>query len=526
MEKILMIISVLVLLVFTHTKLQYELHMMQLNSYMNKRYYKWLRKYLLERNRIIEMFFYIIVVITFFIESDYAIFISIISLYSFLTYKYFTKKQKKPLVYTKRAKRLYTTSWALVLIIIAITSVFFQEITSETLLIIGLTIIMSFLLIGLANFIMKPIENKINKWFYKDAQRILKQMPDLIIIGITGSYGKTSTKHFLHRILSEKYNVLMTPGSFNTTMGVTRTIREYLKPTHQIFIVEMGAKHIGDIKEICDLVKPQYAILTAIGEQHLDTFKTIENVQKTKFELINSLPKDGLAILNADYEYIINRELNNCKTKYYSTQSTKFDYNLSNIKYSKKGATFNIFKKKTIIGEFETKLLGDYNLSNILASVILAEELQIELKSISYAIKKILPVQHRMEIKINNNGITIIDDAFNSNPIGAKMALNILKNIEGKRKIIITPGMIELADKQEFYNRKFGKQISDVCDYVVLVGKKISQAIYEGLIDADYKKENIYVAQNFTEATQHISSFIKSGDVILYENDLPDTYEK
>lgn len=378
----------------------------------------------------------------------------------------------------------------------------------------------------MANFVLKPIENKINKWFYKDAQRILKQMPELIIIGITGSYGKTSTKHFLHRILSEKYNVLMTPGSFNTTMGVIRTIREYLKPTHQIFIVEMGAKQIGDIKEICDLVKPQYGILTAVGEQHLDTFKTIENVQKTKFELINSLPQNGIAILNADYEYIINKKVNNCNTQYYSTQSTQFEYNLANIKYNKKGATFNILKNETVVGEFETKLLGDYNLSNILASVIIAKELNVELDRISYAIKKLTPVQHRMEIKRNNNGITIIDDAFNSNPIGAKMALNVLKNIEGARKIIITPGMIELADKQDFYNQIFGKQISEVCDYVVLVGKKITQPIYEGIIETGYKTENIYIAQNFKDATQHIGSFIKSGDVILYENDLPDTYEK
>lgn len=520
-----MIISFLVLFVFTHAKLKYELHMMQLNSYMNKRYYKWLRKNLFERNRLLEIVLYAVVAVTFILKINYATFISIIILYSLLVYRYFLMKQKKPLIYTNRAKRLYSVSWGLILILTIVT-IIFSGVMIETLLIVGGIIIISFLIISLANIFLKPIENKINKWYYKDAQRILKQMPELLIIGITGSYGKTSTKHFLHRILSEKYNVLMTPGSFNTTMGVIRTIREYLKPTHQVFIVEMGAKQIGDIKEICDLVKPQYGILTAVGEQHLETFKTIENVQRTKFELINSLPQNGVAILNADYEYIIDNKVDNCKTQYYSTQATKFDYNLANIKYSKKGASFSIFQDGNSLGEFETKLLGDYNLSNILASVILAKQLQVELGSISYAIKKLTPVQHRMEIKRNNNGITIIDDAFNSNPIGAKMALNVLKNIEGIRKIIITPGMIELADKQEFYNRNFGKQISEACDYVVLVGKRISKPIYEGLIETGYKTENIYVAQNFTEATQHIGSFIKSGDVILYENDLPDTYEK
>ncbi|MCG6186381.1 UDP-N-acetylmuramoyl-tripeptide--D-alanyl-D-alanine ligase [Maribellus maritimus] len=525
MEQIVVIVSFLALFAFIHAKLQYELHMMQLNSYRNKRYYRWLRKHLFEQKRVIELIFCIIITLIFFTKINYATVISIIVLYSFLSYSYFSKKQKKPLVYTKRAKRLYVALWILTLTPIIVTAVFLG-VSKKTVLIGCGIIVFSFLIIGFANIILQPVEKKINNWYYKDAQRILKQMPELLVIGITGSYGKTSTKHFLHRILSEKYNVLMTPGSFNTTMGVIRTIREYLKPTHQVFIVEMGAKQIGDIKEICDLVNPKYGILTAVGEQHLETFKTIENVQKTKFELIDSLPPDGLGILNADYEYIRNKKVDNCKTLYYSTQTTESDYSVANIKYSKKGATFNILQKTDNIGEFETKLLGDYNLSNILASVILARHLKVDLENISYAIKKMVPVQHRMEIKKNNNGITIIDDAFNSNPVGAKMALNVLKNIEGTRKIIITPGMIELADKQDFYNRIFGKQISDACDYVVLVGKQITQPIYEGLVETGYKTENIYIAQNFTEASQHISKFVKSGDVILYENDLPDTYEK
>ena len=129
------------------------------------------------------------------------------------------------------------------------------------------------------------------------------------MIGITGSYGKTSTKHYLNRILSEQFEVCMTPGSFNTTMGVIRTIREYLKPYDTVFICEMGAKQPGDIKEICDLVHPSVGIITAVGEQHLESFKTIENVQRTKFELIDSLPADGLAIVNDDFEWVANRKV-------------------------------------------------------------------------------------------------------------------------------------------------------------------------------------------------------------------------
>jgi len=524
MEYFLTIISFLALIVFIHAKLQYELHMMQLNSYMNKRYYKWLRKNISEKNRFFEIVFFIVIISIFFIRLDYIISFSVITLYSILSYLYLSKKQKKPFEYTKRAIRLYLVTWLLILLASVIIGLYLN-ISFELLISIGAILIFSFLIIGFANIFVKPIENIINNWYYKDAKHILKQMPDLIVIGITGSYGKTSTKHFLNRVLSEKYNVLMTPGSFNTTMGVIRTIREYLKPSHQIFIVEMGAKQIGDIKEICDLVKPKYCILTAVGEQHLETFKSILNVQKAKFELINSLPKDGIAVLNADYEFIINKKVNSCKTIYYSTKTDTFDYNVCNVNYNKNGSLFSIHEKNMNIGVFETKLLGDYNLSNILASVIVAKTLEVDLNNISYAIKKLIPVQHRMEIKKNNNGITIIDDAFNSNPIGAKMALSVLKNIEGDRKIIITPGMIELGEKHDFYNQDFGKQISEVCDYVILVGKKITQPIFKGLTENGYNHNNVYIAKNLKDATLHINTFIKSGDVVLYENDLPDTYE-
>ncbi len=128
-----------------------------------------------------------------------------------------------------------------------------------------------------------------------DARRIVQSMRNLLVIGITGSYGKTSVKHFLHTVLAQQFNVLMTPESFNTPMGVTRTVRSSLSPTHDIFIAEMGAKQTGDIKELCDLAQPKMGIITSIGPQHLETFKTLENVQATKFELVESLPADGTA---------------------------------------------------------------------------------------------------------------------------------------------------------------------------------------------------------------------------------------
>ncbi|OQY00768.1 MAG: hypothetical protein B6I20_08310, partial [Bacteroidetes bacterium 4572_117] len=433
------------------------------------------------------------------------------------------KKQKLKLVFTKRAVRLFTTSLVLFAIITLLGMFLFNPYPIKTAVPLFF-LLLSFALIILSNILLKPIENQVNNWYYNDAARILKQMPDLLIIGITGSYGKTSTKHFLHRILSEKYNVLMTPGSYNTTMGVIRTIRENLNSTHQIFIVEMGAKQKGDIKEICDLVKPKIGILTAIGEQHLETFKNIEEIRKTKFELIDSLPKNGYAILNADYEHVANTKVNNTNSFYYSVENTQVEFLASDIKYSSTGSSFNIIRNNNIIANVKTPIVGEYNISNILACFVVADNLKININDISYAIKKIKPVTHRMEFKRNANGITIIDDAFNSNPKGAFMAVNVLKQMDTGKRIIITPGFVELGEKENYYNEEFGKQIANSVDFAILVDKKQTHFIHKGLIGSNFNQDNIYIATNLDDAINKMNLISEKGDTILFENDLPDTY--
>lgn len=516
----------LALLVFLQAKLQHELHMMQLNSYMNKRYYKWLKGSFSDMSRVIEYLLFSSFLLLFHFEQTQYLF-AIVICYLYVAYKYFTKKQKKPLVYTKRCKRLYTMNAVLMLLPLLVYLAINQfEITSESTFVVSATAVCSFVIIGLANIFLIPVESSINRWFIKDAKRILQGFPNLIVIGITGSYGKTSTKHFLHTILSEKYNVLMTPGSYNTTMGVVRTIREHLKPTHQVFIAEMGAKHIGDIKEIADLVGPYHGIITAVGEQHLDTMKTIQNIQKTKFELVDSLPKNGVAILNADYEHVINRTVNNCKTRYYSNQKLDIEYRIGEVSYHKNGTKFSVYQHDEKLGNFETPMLGEYNLSNILAALMMAQVLDMDIESIGYGIKKLQPVQHRMEVKHTDSGVTIIDDAFNSNPLGAKMALDVLKNIEGNQKIVVTPGMVELGDKHQEYNENFGKQMATSCNYAILVGNYGSKHIKNGLVSEGFDEQNIFIAKKFSEATKHLNSIVKTGDVVLYENDLTDDYEK
>jgi UDP-N-acetylmuramoyl-tripeptide--D-alanyl-D-alanine ligase len=524
MDNIFFIVALATVLVYAFVKLRFELHMMQLNSYRNDRYFKWLKTNLVLTTRVLEIIVLVITGILILTAGTIVSSILIILLYGLLAYLLFTKKQKKPVVFTQRAQRLFGLTFLLSII----AGLVYFLVTGKalcTIWISGFVLLFSFVFIAIATILIAPVEKAINNWYYNDAKKILAQRSDLIIIGITGSYGKTSTKHFLHRMLSEKYNVLMTPGSYNTTMGVIKTVREQLQATHQVFIVEMGAKQPNDIKEICDLVNPQIGILTAVGEQHLESFKTIQNVQKTKFELIDALPSGGLAVLNADYEYIANRQVSDRETALYSSDNEKVDFYIKDISYSVKGSAFSVFQKGKHLADFETKLLGSYNLSNILAGYIVARHLEVPDSSVAFAIKKLEPVQHRLEVKVHPNGVTVIDDAFNSNPVGSKMALEVLKAIPGTRKIIITPGMIELGEKQEYYNSLLGEQIADTCDYAILVGKNITLPIMKGLKNKSYPDDKIYVAQNFKDAVNHLNGMTKAGDVLLYENDLPDTYE-
>ncbi len=510
-------------LVWLFAKYKYELHVFQQNSYRNERYYKWLRNNINDKQRVIEFVPIFLTVLGLFMPNGgmlSVLFIAAGALYMFLSYKAFTRKAKVKLNFTARAKRLYFTSIGLCLILSVLYFMMAGFSLLGFILAMAVCAFISFMMLPLSNIVLKPVEKHISNWYINDAKRILAEHKDMIIVGITGSYGKTSTKHFLNTILSQKYNVLMTPGSYNTTMGVVRTIREYMQPTHQLFICEMGAKQINDIKEICDIVHPKYGILTSVAEQHLDTFHNIENVRKTKFELIDSLPADGVAFLNADYDIIKNTPKYK-DTEYYCLGDDSCDYSVKNISYSQAGTTFDLYHFGEKKATFTTPLLGEYNISNIVACVACAYKLGLTTEQIAYGIHKLEAVEHRMQMSTNPAGIIIIDDAFNSNPKGAKMALEVLSGFPNQR-FVITPGIIELADKQAYYNRELGKQIAHSVDYAILVGKEQTKAIYQGLKAENFPEDKIYIASGLNDGANYAFARANRGDAVLFENDLPD----
>lgn len=502
----------------------YDLHMLQLNSYRNDRYMHFLRKDKLLRVRKADFALFVGGLFFCFNKGWFGLSLLLaIELVLLLSCK--TAPQKKPLVMTQRAKRLYIA--CVVLETAAAIALYFLGRTVYAAALLIVLTIFSFGFIMLANILLAPVEKHINESFLKDAKRKLASMPLLTVIGITGSFGKTSGKMILGEILKEKYMTLVTPASFNTPMGLTRAIREKLQATDEFFIAEMGAKQVGDIKELCDLTHPQAGIITAVGEQHLQSFKSLENIIKTKFELMQALPADGVLFANIDNENIVKGlELpHQCKVIKYSLNG-KGDYNACDIRVSAKGSSFTVITPEGELGEFQTALLGRHNIENILGAVACAHYFGVSLKEAARAVKTLPQIEHRLSLKQTAGGINIIDDAFNSNPAGSKAALEVLSAFEGGDKIIITPGMIELGEKSAELNREFGKNCAKVCDYIILVGRKQTEPIREGVLEMGFDEAKLFVAADLTEARVQMAKWAKAGDTVLFENDLTDDYNE
>lgn len=454
------------------------------------------------------------------------------------SYKKNNEPVKKALVFTDRAKRLYIANLIVSFILMAIVLAIYIILPSSTIIsslsIIVMAIVVALtnhyqpITMGLSNEITKPIEKNINMGFYKSAQNKIKAREDLTVVGITGSFGKTSTKFIIGTILKEKFNVLNTPESYNTPMGLSKVINNDLKAENEIFIAEMGAKIIGEIREVAELAQPRIGVITSIGPVHIETFKNIDNIMKTKYELIEELPSDGIAVFNYDNIYIKKLADKTFKEKilYGLEDVENLDIYADDIVVSELGSSFTLRDKDGNSVRCTTKLLGRHNIYNILAGACVSKALGLNFEEISHGIAKIEPIPHRLNIINPGTGIIIIDDAFNSNPIGAKAALEVLGQFKEGRKIIVTPGMIELGSMEVEANREFGNNIGKVCDYVILMGEKRTQPIYDGLMDVNYNKDNIFVVNNLEEATAQIGKLARPKDIILFENDLPDNYNE
>ena len=512
-------ISLVLFFIYFYKKIRHGLHILQLENYYNDRYITWMKnnfKTVLDLKVVGLM---VIPIILFILGKAKFAFILEILAYLCLILIAKRKKEKKPFVVTSRIKRMYITYLIFVVALVILANMVNGLIS---LAIANFIAIIAYLFVYIVNLLNSPIEKKIRRGFCKKARENLKSIKDLKVLGITGSYGKTSTKYIVNTILSQKYNTIITPESYNTTMGVVRTINEKISPVNNLFVCEMGAKYIGDIKEICDIVNPNYAIITAIGPQHLDTFKSLENVRKTKLELVDSLPEDGIAFVNWEDENIRNSNITKQIVKY--GLNSDADYYAQNIKISERGSEFDVVIPEKQSIHIKTKLLGNLNILNIVCAVAVGDKLGLSEEEIKLGAKYIKPIKHRLELKQNSNGSIIIDDAYNSNNRGAKMALEVLKNFKGRQRILITPGIVDLGDKAEEINQELGRNAADSSDFIILVGEKQAKPIYKGIKEKGYSEEKIFIAKNLEEALVKMNQIMTANSVILLENDLPDNY--
>ena len=509
-----------------------QIHIIQLNSYNLDQQVLWYRKnavsFVINIVLLVaSLLYYELKIIPFY-------YLVIISIFGLLI-ENFPRKQKKKLVFTARIKRLIFLCVILFMPFIVPTFIF----RNETYLKFSVyALALSPLIIFIAYFILLPVENGLRRKFMNEAKKVITANNDLYVIGITGSFGKTSVKYYLSRLLKLKYSVCMTPESYNTAMGATLTIKNELKNINDIFICEMGARRVGDIREICNIVSPQGAILTDVGNMHLDTFKNIENVRKTKFELIDSASNNfykgqldigrGIILLNGDNDLIREKSkeyLDINKDIYFYGLNAKNDFYVENIIGNDKGTSFIVRNNddRNLNLQIETKLLGKYNVMNLLAAISYALLLKIDENDIKNEVRYIESVQHRLQLLDYDKNNLIIDDAYNSNPSGARNACDVLSTFNEYTKIIITPGMVELYDKQDIENESFAEYAGQHVDYAIIVGHTNRLALDKGFKNS-MDSSRIYYYDKVEDAIRFARTGISGKKVILLENDLSDNY--
>ena len=432
----------------------------------------------------------------------------------------YSAPKKIPLKNTSRMTRLNIAMFFFVALLsfflIAISTEYFGFIKFGILCFVPLFVP---LIVPFVHWFVWPLERFIISRYRFKAEHKLKKMPNLIRIGITGSFGKTSTKYILNTLLSQKYKVCMSPHSFNTLPGLSKVVNNYLSPDDEIMIAEMGARNVGDIKALCDFIHPKYGLITGVGTQHLLFFKTQENILKTKNELIESLGEDGVAFFNSFNEG--SKKLYDRCTLKDKTLVGSINFNAKDIKYDQTGTTFTLIIDKDRI-PVTTSLIGKHNVENILLCVAVALKLGLSKEQIVQGISLLKPIPHRLELLKVENGY-ILDDSYNASVEGSKVALEVLKQMPGK-KVIVTPGLVELGQMEYEENYELGKRIAKSADVVVIVNKVNFEALNSGLEANGFDMDNVYQAETLSKAKVLLGEILNGEHTVLFENDLPDNY--
>lgn len=383
------------------------------------------------------------------------------------------------------------------------------------------------LIMGLAVFLLSFDESRRQKKYREEAKKMLQDVAPFVI-GITGSYGKTSTKHALGEVLQVVLGSAFWPSKgVNTEMGIAREIRTHLKKGTSYAVIEMGAYGRGSIEKLCRLTPPHAAIITEIGLAHLDRFGDPEIIRKAKAELAEAVPEEGILVINGDSPGArrIGEQHRKRTTLLYGYDNSNKDLDCWIDQYGMgpSGTTFTFhWKGQRYNGT--TKLLGKPALANLAAAFTMACSLGADPEYALGAIANLKPVDNRLQLT-SENGISYLRDAYNSNPQGFEAALDVLAQFSSHQKILMTPGMIELGNQSRELHEKIGRKAAQVCDLAILVGSLNRNDLMNGLVSGGMSKEKVIAVENRTEAFEVLRSAVKKGGAVLIENDLPDVYE-
>lgn len=530
------------------------LYILQLNSYNLKSIYDDMLCVL--RKHIVYWILYIVICIGFYvlrIKEFWLLLLAeiLIGVIIFILGNWFRSARK--IKYTKRMIRLIIVS-ILIIITSCLLCVYGIQIR-HCVILLPFVLLYNYLIVSLAYLILMPIEYLIGEYYVTKARGKLNKNKKLVKVGITGSFGKTSTKEILTTILKEGFNVLSTPKSYNTPFGVTKTINEGLDNLHEVFVCEMGAKKRGEIKYLCELINVGCGIVTSVGRQHTSTFGSIENVYRTKNELPNAL-YNKLCVFNLMNRYTIQmyKEFIGEKIGVFiipkrtigfrsvllkkmifvrkgvivasnilSEYPKKNNYYAKNVKCNENGSNFDIYYNDNFVMSVSVVLIGIHNIINILLAVALAFRLGMNKDNVSIGLSKVRQIKARLEKFELSNGAIVLNNGYNSNIDSAKYAVGVLNFFNKEHKVIVTPGLIETDDDYE-YNVKFGQLISKYCTEVVIVKEKNKGAILKGLINGGFDMCNVVSVSEFKDAMK-IMNNANSDYVFLIENDLPDNYK-
>lgn len=386
------------------------------------------------------------------------------------------------------------------------------------------------LILALATLIVWPIDRIGKNMIIRKARKKIARFPNLKIIGITGSYGKTTMKEAVAAILKEKYEVLSSPASVNTPVGIARLIGEKLTEKTEIFVVEMGAYEQGDIREVCGITPPNIAMVTGINEAHLERFGSIERTKAAKFEIADCAKPGATLVLNADDKRVreeYGRHSAGKKVAFYSASKNPLaKYETANIGWSKDGleTSFELKDKDGVKYRLSVPLVGGYAPGTVAGAVEVAERCGMTEEEVARGAAMIRPIPHRLEPFMASGNVLVIDDSYNGNADGAREAMRVLARFPDRRKIYCTPGLVETGSATHAVHEGLGMQLAGIADIVILIENEATKSMRRGLEAGGFAKEMIMTFETGNAAHAALPGILRDGDVILFQNDWPDNY--